>query len=196
MVARAHVTEVANWLMDLATLTAGNAPIEELKQKIGGMTALISEDFPDSRCFTRPSLVAIAKQNTFFPTYGVLHKQIEAWWQANKPKRLDGPGADDDTLSAADRCMVGFWNEYRAGTKKFEAGSGVTLASWLSMCRAHCPKAYRYLVERDLYAAAVAVKRGWDRDSPLTDEERNQVITTSEQMRGKLQQKPPSDMLH
>jgi len=183
-----HLHTVTGWIADLANLTAGNQPLADAKTKIAGMASVIAEAFPDPRTFSRRSLEEIAAQNTFFPAYGQLKAQLERWWNQNRPAA--GPALtapDENGLEAADRSMLVFWGEYTSGAKVLP--EGVTLTGWLSMCRAHRPKAFAQLVRTDPKAADIAVRKRWHipesgpRHVPTPEEEEAVHQTAQEAVR-------------
>jgi len=75
---------ISAWLTDLANLTAGNASMREIKPRIGGIASMLSDNFPTG-AFTRNSLEHVARQCSFFPSYGELCNALAPWWKDHQP---------------------------------------------------------------------------------------------------------------
>src|SRR5215472_9384616 len=105
---------IAGWLNDLATITAGTAPLADAKAKIAALSALLIDEFPEA-AFCKQSLVHVAASCKFFPTFSELRDALTAWWRENKPtKAIEGPQSEwtDD-----ERNYLAAWHRRRAGGK-------------------------------------------------------------------------------
>lgn len=78
------MNRVVTWLNDLATLTAGTTPLADSKAKVAALASMLASEYPPE-AFSRRSLEHIARQCTFFPSYGELARALSAWWQDNRP---------------------------------------------------------------------------------------------------------------
>jgi hypothetical protein len=82
--ARRNLHNVTGWLSDLANLSAATTPLADAKVKIASMAAALVEEYPPA-AFTRQSLLAVARQCKFFPSYGELCAALTPWWNENRP---------------------------------------------------------------------------------------------------------------
>jgi hypothetical protein len=176
MTGPAHLRHVTGWLADLANHTSGMAPLIDAKAKIGSMAATLADAFPEQACFSRESLVAIAKQNNFFPGFGTLHAQLAAWWSEHRPLKYTAP-ADLATapLSAEDRANVSVWLQHRAANDLPEPA----MIARLAIIRRFAPAGYRWLTNNDLFAADLAVRSGWTESNPGQDWEDAETVRTA-----------------
>ena len=97
MTATNHERTVAVWLSDLGKLTAGAAPLSDAKAKIASMAAALAEEFPPS-AFSRASLVFVARQCKFFPTFGEVCDALGPWWKQHRPTPLAIAADQDATI--------------------------------------------------------------------------------------------------
>jgi hypothetical protein len=148
----------------IATLAKMVAPMQSTEAVNAMMPMLPAvQHLPDS-VFANPAdlALAIGAEMDRVPSLARLRKGLVAWHDKHTPKRTALPGLEDSEMSGADRCMVGFWNEYRGGIKPLPAR--VTLETWLAMIRIPNAAAFQHLCRTDLVAAEIAVKRGWLRE--------------------------------
>jgi len=75
---------VSAWLNDLATLTAGNAPLADSKTKIAALASTLADEYPEA-AFTKASLVHVARACKFLPSFGEICTALSAWWRENRP---------------------------------------------------------------------------------------------------------------
>lgn len=75
---RDHAAAIARWITDLATLTAGNAPLADSKAKITALTGMLGEQYPPE-LFTRKSIEHVARECKFFPSYAELVASLDAY---------------------------------------------------------------------------------------------------------------------
>lgn len=159
---------IRQWLKALGGLVAGTLTEAEAAMRLNAYEPLLSQDYGPEH-FSGDSLKFVAKSCKFFPSYGEINEGLKAWIEAeaNKPRapRLAAPSDGTAPLTAAEQCMVGFWFEYKSGLKTLP--HGVTLKSWLSMCRTHdgVRKAYLHLKRADPDVARIAASAGWH-DAP------------------------------
>lgn len=159
---------IRQWLKALGGLVAGTLTEAEAAMRLNAYEPLLSQDYGPEH-FSGDSLKFVAKNCKFFPSYGEINEGLKAWIEAeaNKPRapRLAAPSDGTAPLTAAEQCMVGFWFEYKSGLKTLP--HGVTLKSWLSMCRTHdgVRKAYLHLLVTDPDVSRIARQAGWD-DAP------------------------------
>lgn len=73
---------VVSWLNDLATLTAGNAPLADSRAKVAALTGMLATDYPPE-AFSRASLRHVARECKFFPSYAELVAILDAYRRAN-----------------------------------------------------------------------------------------------------------------
>lgn len=178
---------IVEWLARLAVRCVPKNSKEDIEVIVRTYAAPMAADIP-AAAFTAESLEAVARQFPWFPPYAGLRKAIDKWLKANQPqKAVPAPGVD---LPAADRCMVGFWNEYRAGTRTLYGGP----EHWLDTFRMSLPQMFNYITNTDPMAAEIAVKRGWRRERvPRPSEaEREAVSQAVADYTGKLVV-PPSE---
>lgn len=150
-----HITTVGHWLTDLSTLTAGDTSLADLRAKVAATTGVLADAFPDPRCFTRDSLIAISRQNTFFPSFGVLHRQLGDYWERNRPREFSMPvGLSEAPLTSSDRANVVVWLQARMAGKTSESD----LIARLAVVRRYAEAGFQWLVNNDLFAAELAVK--------------------------------------
>jgi hypothetical protein len=69
---------VSKWLNDLADLTAGHQPLADAKTKLAALAPALAEEF-DASAFNRNSLVAVARQCKFFPTFSEAYEALSGW---------------------------------------------------------------------------------------------------------------------
>jgi hypothetical protein len=81
---RRDLQNITGWLTDLANLTAGNVPLPDAKTKIATTATALIEDYPPA-AFTRESLMHVARQCKFFPSYSELCTHLAAWWRDHRP---------------------------------------------------------------------------------------------------------------
>lgn len=175
MTTRQHAQMVADWLLDLSKLTAGNTPLEDLATRVSAMTSVVADTFPDARCFTRKSLEHIAKQSSFFPSFATLHTQLAAWWGVHRPRSFVPPAElESANLSSADRMAVIVWL-HRQAANDLPAHE---MRMRLAVLRRHNPGGYRWLTSNNLVAASIAVQEHWATEEPAAapgDAEREAV---------------------
>jgi hypothetical protein len=75
---------VRDWLKGLGLLTAGHANVKETQARASAYASLLSREFKPG-AFTTDSLTAVARDCTFFPSFGELCKALSAWWEDNRP---------------------------------------------------------------------------------------------------------------
>ncbi len=83
MTDRARLQAITSWLNDLANLTAGQVPLADAKSKIAALALALAEDFPLA-VFTRRSLVDVARDLKWFPSYSELCAVLSPWWKAHR----------------------------------------------------------------------------------------------------------------
>jgi len=81
---RRDLHNLTAWLADLANLTAGTVPLPDAKAKIATIASGLAEEYPPA-AFNRTSLLHVARQCKFFPSYGELTTHLTAWWNDNRP---------------------------------------------------------------------------------------------------------------
>lgn len=146
------VRSVTGWLNDLAAMTAGTAPVADLKAKVAAMAPGLIEEIP-ADAFSKRSLYDVGRKFKFFPSYAELSAALTDWWEANAPRQKYLPPVEDPNLTDTDRAHVRSWLDLR------DAGS---LDRRLAQYRDKWPAAYRYVVRTDAEAEAIARRRGWD----------------------------------
>jgi hypothetical protein len=82
--ARRDLHNVTGWLSDLANLSAGTTPLADAKIKIASLATALVEIYPPA-AFTRQSLLAVAKNCKFFPSFAELCAALTPWWNDNRP---------------------------------------------------------------------------------------------------------------
>jgi hypothetical protein len=82
--ARRNLHNVTGWLSDLANLSAGTTPLADAKVKIASLATALVEIYPPA-AFTRQSLLAVAKNCKFFPSFAELCAALTPWWNENRP---------------------------------------------------------------------------------------------------------------
>ncbi|HEY2619633.1 MAG TPA: hypothetical protein VGI78_19990 [Acetobacteraceae bacterium] len=70
----------AGWLGDLGKLTAGAAPLADARAKIAALASALAEEF-DASAFNRNSLIFVARQCKFFPSFGEAYQALTEWRQ-------------------------------------------------------------------------------------------------------------------
>lgn len=102
-VTRQQLQAVSKWANDLADLTAGARPLAEVKTKLAALAPLLAEEF-DPGAFCRASLVFVARQCKFFPTFGEACEALSEWRKQN-PRHAAIPdfGRRDDWDRKLDR---------------------------------------------------------------------------------------------
>ncbi len=68
------------WLIRLGLVTASNATDGDAQAKMAMLAPMLAEAFPPE-AFCRESLEAIARANTFFPSYAALHAGLSSWME-------------------------------------------------------------------------------------------------------------------
>jgi len=81
---RRDLHAITTWLGDLANMTAGSVPLPDAKAKIASLASGLVEEYPPA-AFTRQSLLTVARQCKFFPSYAELTSALTAWWNENRP---------------------------------------------------------------------------------------------------------------
>lgn len=144
----------------VAALAKMVAPMQSAEASAALLAMLPALKYLPDAVFDRPGELAVQIGVEFsrVPTLAQLRKTLDIWWSAQKPQRPALPGADPD-MPLADREIVRFWGEYRAGTRTLPRG--VTLDTWLDMSRRPTPEAFRYLVKTDEVARGIAEKHNW-----------------------------------
>jgi hypothetical protein len=82
--ARRDLHNITGWLADLANMTAGTSPLADAKAKIASLASGLVEEYPPA-AFTRGSLLHVARQCKFMPSYAELTTHLTAWWNDNRP---------------------------------------------------------------------------------------------------------------
>lgn len=96
------------------------------------------------------------------PTLGRLAKAL----QARTPRiSSSSPELDAAPLTAEERAHAAIWLRHRAANDLPER----SMRAHLGLIRRVAPAAYRWLTERDLTAAEIAVKLGWSEENPGLD---------------------------
>lgn len=95
MTSKADLQHVMGWLADLANMTAGSAPLADIKPKITTMAAMLADKFP-AAAYCRQSLDAVASECRFFPPYSDVIKHLGGWWRVHRPEQptIPAPQAD------------------------------------------------------------------------------------------------------
>jgi hypothetical protein len=174
---RTFSQHVAGWLNDVHIATAGNATIEERKAKVATLTGAMMAECPEPAMYCPASMLAMAKQNRFFPSFAELSAQLTEWWERTRPKTFTVPveldGAD---LSGRDRSNVEVWLKHAAA----DDIPMRELVLRLSVIRRVAEAGFRWLINHDNRAAEIAVKHGWTSEirQPATDAEREEVSAT------------------
>jgi len=85
---------ISGWLYELANLTAGSAPLNDAKAKVASIATALADDFP-ADAFSRQSLIAVARECKFFPSYAELVAVLSPWWREHRPTptAIAGPAA-------------------------------------------------------------------------------------------------------
>lgn len=96
------------------------------------------------------------------PTLGRLAKALEA-----RIPRIgsSSPELDAAPMAAEERAHAAIWLRHRAANDLPER----SMRAQLALIRRIAPAAYRWLTERDLTAAEIAVKSGWTEENPGLD---------------------------
>jgi hypothetical protein len=110
---------VSKWLNDLADLTAGSQPLADAKTKLAALAPALAEEF-DASAFNRNSLVAVARQCKFFPSFGEAFEALSGW-------RRDHPKQQHDAIAGPD---IGPNERLR---RKHEAERADAEASWANI---------------------------------------------------------------
>jgi hypothetical protein len=171
-----HSVVVATWLNDLAVLTAGNRPAEDLKVKVAALTGVVADAFPDPAVFTKASLYAISQQTTFLPSFAELHRLLTDWWQSNQPRMFFVPlELENASMSAEDRANVIVWLQHETAKDL----SRREMTARLAVIRRYAPAGYRWVIANNLLAADIAVTHRWaeaeHRWAPPSEEEKAAV---------------------
>jgi hypothetical protein len=159
------VRVIAQWIDVLARTVAKRREEGWTEEKDKAMKAtyvdFLYADFQSSAAtFTQASVRDIARQNEFFPPYKLLHRQLTAWWELNKPRSaaLEGPAGAAD-LSEMDRLSIKLWTEMALA-----GGSREKLTIRLDVLRSFADGAFQWLVTNDLTAASIARQHHWVRE--------------------------------
>lgn len=175
-----HLRMVGVWLNDLASLTAGTAPLADAKAKIAALAGVLSQDFPMPEAFCKASLYTISKQFTFFPSYGPLGKALERWWGENRPKSEFIP--NDPGLTPQERALVLTWHRDKEADFAHLMDKGdlrARMALSLGILRKY-RGAFAYICRTDLDAASIVVERQWQLDLPRTGPRLDEEIAACE----------------
>lgn len=94
---------IAAWLTRLSGITNQRPENPIDAQTLSDYAEMLALDFPTG-AFTSLSLRAVATGSEWFPAYDKIRREVDAWWNANRPAcapALTGPR--DNALTAEDR---------------------------------------------------------------------------------------------
>jgi hypothetical protein len=120
--------------------------------------------FPDG-AFTVQSLEHVARSFRREPSYAELCETLGAWWKDHRPPspalQLEGPDGPAETLDEETMAHVSAWLRRRA-MKHPQDAMTTKGAEWaLRTYHDKWPKAFAWIVEHDVEAASIAVRRRW-----------------------------------
>jgi hypothetical protein len=152
-----HIT---GWLNDLANLTAGNPPLEDIKLRAGAMASMLADQFPEA-AFTRASLAHVARKCTFFPSYAELCDALLPWWQDNRP--TTAITYDPADLNDEEHAIVQNWERHASGNwgKIFPLNTDRSLWFELGLYRRLRERVFNHLVANNEQAERIARRNNW-----------------------------------
>jgi hypothetical protein len=152
---------IGSWLSDLATLTAGSAPVADAKVKIAALAGMLTTEFPPD-AFTRDSLQHVARACTFFPSYAELTRALSGWWREHKSDVQAKIGTETSEMPLKMRFWIKYWERRKAENfAPLRDKTGALIRTDITDWRAHCaglvrsqsPEAWAYIRRPVLMAA-------------------------------------------
>jgi hypothetical protein len=186
---RARQAVVREWLKRIVATLPVTMGVDEMNARTRSYTPFLAAKFPEE-AFCEGSFKAVVENQTYFPSVEEIEKKIEAWMKEigiGEPAEL--PGGDDPTLTREDRIKLNVWSKHRG--EGFGHING-DMAVSLSVCRKYWPRVYSHLIRTDTECAAIAVRKGWEREArvPPTEAEIAAVSATAARVVAELKAGP------
>jgi hypothetical protein len=157
---RPHTQVVSGWLNDLSGITSGSYSLEEQRAKVGALTGVVADTFPDTAAFCKESLYEVSK-NIKAMSFPEIHRLLGEWWERRRP-RVFAPPAELDraAMSAEDRANVMVWLKHDEANDL----SARDFTMRLDVIRQCGHAGYQWLIGWSRRAKEIARAQGWLRD--------------------------------
>lgn len=152
---KATKTNVRQWLLLVAAKCSVTMSVKELDDLLKLMVPTFVTHYA-AEAFTADSMEAVTKVVRFFKEADV-RGALDQWCRENSPDKAGLPAeVANAPLSPTDKIWAASWFRAETDTARTEA---------MAVMRMHCQTAFAWLVNVDLAAGSLAVRKGWQTDA-------------------------------